>query len=185
MGANQARDRRDGSSTGPQRRPPGRADDRGPAARRRRARASAAPASVGRRGSPRSSASARSRRSIMSGPAMRSRNGLPGGRLLSAHERVDRIAIDAAAEAVHGLGRIREHASRLDLLERGRESPPRPLRATRTGSRVCPSSFGKRKECLRARKVGLVGDLHRALASAHDDARECRAARRARRRRSR
>src|SRR5262245_36486285 len=41
---------------------------------------------------------------------------------LERHERIDGFPVDSSAEAVDGFGRIREHAARFHLLERGPQS---------------------------------------------------------------
>ena len=77
------------------------------------ARASADRASGAPRGAPRSSAGAGRAARACRCPTMSSRNGFAGGRPFSATRRSTDVAVDRAAEAVDGLGRIREHLPRL------------------------------------------------------------------------
>ena len=100
----------------------------------------------------------------MSGPGDEEQKRFARRAVLERDERVDRIAIDAAAKAVHRLGGIREHASHFDLLER------RPKRGLDLFGRpewnrecVCPHSGSVKSASARAKSVSSVIFIARSL----------------------
>ena len=88
-----------------------------------------------------------------------------GRSLLERDERVDGIAIDAAAKAVHRLGGYASTRRISICSSAGRSAASILAGRPEMEPRVCPSSFRKRKESLSSRKVRLCPDLHRPLAS--------------------